>query len=63
MTVQELIDRLKKYPPDTLVYLQGNASYEWLEPESVDDLTTVTKYVYFADPIAEWRNTEVVVLI
>lgn len=64
MLVSELIDKLKTYPDDMLVYLQGYAVYESLEPEEVEQVTTQALYLYKAGASEEigWNTTEVAVI-
>lgn len=61
MLVSELIDKLKEFPPDMLVYLQGYAPYDVLDPELVEEVTTTELYLY--NPVQyDNMNTEVVLL-
>lgn len=64
MLVSELIEKLKTYPDDMLVFLQGQAEYETLDPVDVEEVTTAHEYLYRAGASDEiiWNPTEVVVL-
>ena len=64
MLVSELIEKLKTYPDDMHVFLQGYASYESLEPEEVEQVTTQALYLYKegASDEIDWNTTEVVVI-
>lgn len=46
MLVSELIEKLKAYPNDMHVFLQGSACYESLEPEPVEELDKGYEYIY-----------------